>query len=118
MKKLTIIFAFYLAIFLTACCGAAANDKPTANSTTKTETTSTTAETGVAACDEYLAQVGKLMNNPNVPQATRDAYKQSLEQNRTAWKQAASSPQGKQQLESSCKIALDSIKPTIEQYGK
>jgi hypothetical protein len=54
------------------------------------------------------------MNNPNVPQATKDIYKQSLEQNRAAWKQAASTPQGKASLESSCKTALDAAKTFLD----
>ena len=113
MKKQTL--TLFLGLLLTACGG---GDKPAANSPTKTETTTSTTETGVPACDEYLAKVEKFINNPNVPQATRDAYKQSLEQNRTAWKQAASTTQGKQQLESSCKMALESAKPAFDQYGK
>ena len=106
MKKLTLTLC--LGLLLAGCSG----DKPTANSTTST------ADTGVPACDEYLAKVEKFVNNPNVPQATKDAYKQSLEQNRTAWKQAASTAQGKQQLETSCKQALESAKPAFDQYGK
>lgn len=113
MKKLTLAFTLCAAFLLTACGGGDKSDaKPT---TAKTETTTTTAETGVPACDEYLAKVDKLMNNPNLPQASKDAYKQSLEQNRTAWKQAAASPQGKAGMESGCKIALDSIRSMPDQ---
>jgi len=112
MKKLTLTLC--LGLLLAGCGG----DKPTANSTIKTETTTSTAETGVPACDEYLAKVEKFVNNPNVPQATKDAYKQSLEQNRTAWKQASSTAQGKMSLESGCKQALESAKPAFDQYGK
>lgn len=78
------------------------------------DTTTTSGVTGVAACDEYLSRVEKCMNNPNVPQATKDIYKQSLEQNRAAWKQAASTPQGKASLESSCKTALDAAKTFLD----
>ena len=106
MKKLTLILCFGL--LFTGCGG----DKTIAVSTTSTT------ETGVPVCDEYLAKVEKFVNNPNVPQTTRDAYKQSLEQNRTAWKQAAATVQGKQQLESSCKMALESAKPAFDQYGE
>ncbi len=108
MKKLTLTLTLCLGLLLASCGG----DKPAANSTTST------AETGVPACDEYLAKVEKFINNPNVPQATKDAYKQSQEQNRTAWKQAASTAQGKASLETSCKQALESAKPAFDQYGK
>lgn len=113
MKKLTLTLCFGL--LLTGC---SVGDKPAVNSTTKTETTTSTAVTGVPACDEYLATVEKFVNNPNVPAATKDAYKQSLEQNRTAWKQAASTPQGKASLESGCKQALDAVRPMLEQNSK
>lgn len=114
MKKLTLSLTLCLGLLLAGCGG----DKSVANSTTKTETTTSATETGVPACDEYLAKVEKFVNSPNVPQATKDAYKQSLEQNRAAWKQAASTAQGKQQLESSCKTALEAAKPAFDQFGK
>jgi hypothetical protein len=66
--------------------------------------------TGVASCDEYLTQVERCLNNPQVPEAAKAAYRQSLEANRTAWKQAASTPQGKAGLEAGCKAALDGAK--------
>ena len=106
MKKLTITLC--LGLLLTGCGG----DKTIATSATSTT------ETGVPACDEYLAKAEKFVNNPNIPQTTQDIYKQSLKQNRTAWKQAASTVQGKQQLESSCKQALESAKPAFDQYGE
>jgi len=106
MKKLTLVLCF--GFLLTGCGG----DRSSATST------SSTTETGVPACDEYLAKVEKFVNDPNVPQITKDTYKQSLEQNRMAWKQAALTAQGKQQLDASCKMALASAKPAFEQYGK
>ncbi|MGA9993795.1 MAG: hypothetical protein WBP93_00130 [Pyrinomonadaceae bacterium] len=127
--------SLFAALFL-AGCGASensntANTPNTANSDTTTTTTKTTetnttatatpasttttaAVTGVAACDEYLARVEKCMNNPHVPEASKAAYKQSLEQNRNAWKQAAATPQGKASLETSCKAALDGAKAFLD----
>ena len=83
---------------------------PAAPAATKSSAPSTAADTGVAACDEYLTKVEKCLNNPNVPEAAKAAYRTSLEQNRTAWKQAASTPQGKAALETSCKAALENAK--------
>lgn len=128
MKGLTFLLLF--AAFALAGCGSteqtksggnqtAANSSPTKPAENKSsDTASVKTETGVAACDEYLARIEKCMNNPNVPQATRDAWKQSLEQNRGAWKQAASTAQGKASLETSCKMAMDSAKPMLDQYCK
>ena len=84
--------------------------KAPAAATPAAATTTTAANTGVASCDEYLTQVEKCLNNPQVPEQAKAAYRASLEQNRTAWKQAASTPQGKAALEASCKAALDGAK--------
>ena len=122
MKKLILTFALCAAFLLAGC---SAGDKPAADQTTANSTTTKTTETdstknataaitGVAVCDDYLAKVESCLTKPSVPQATKDAYKQSLEQNRAAWKQAASTAQGKQQLESSCKMAMDAAKPFLE----
>jgi hypothetical protein len=75
------------------------------------------AVTGVAACDEYLESMEKFLDNPKVPQATRDASRKAFEQNRDAWKQAASTPQGKAGLEAGCKAALDAAKSTWDQFN-
>jgi len=133
MKILTLIFATFLAVSIAGCGGAAskpaenkpaenkaAENKPSGDQTNapKSGETTTAVVTGVAACDEYLAMIEKFVNNPKVPQATRDMYKQTMEQNRSAWKQAASTPQGKAGLEASCKASMDAAKPVLEQYGK
>jgi len=131
MKRLPLIltltvFLSLLALAASACGGSTevnvnANVKPASTpataapptATTPATTTpaaATTSVTGVASCDEYLTQVEKCLNSKNVPEAAKAAYRQSLETNRTAWKQAASTPQGKAALESSCKAALDSAK--------
>jgi len=126
MKRLTLILTLALSLSLLAlvsigCSGTTevnvnANVKPAAASTPAAAapaapaTSTTSANTGVASCDEYLTQVAKCLNNPNVPEAAKAAYRASLDQNRTAWKQAASTPQGKAALESSCKMALDNAK--------
>jgi hypothetical protein len=83
---------------------------PAVPAATKSSAPSTAADTGVAACDEYLTKMEKCLNNPRVPEAAKAAYRQSLPQNRAAWKQAASTPQGKAALETSCKAALENAK--------
>lgn len=132
MKRLTLFLTLAMSLSLLAlisigCSGSTevninANVKPAAAttpaaaapaSTPATGTVTTAANTGVASCDEYLAQVEKCLKNPNVPEAAKAAYRSSLEQNRTAWKQAASTPQGKAALETSCKTALDNAKPFL-----
>ncbi len=78
---------------------------------------STTASTdfGVAECDDYfkkyLACVDKL-----APAAQTQA-RQALEQSRAAWKQAASTEQGKAALASTCKAASDAAEPGMRAQG-
>lgn len=74
--------------------------------------------TGVASCDEYIALYERCINNPSVPEAMKGAWRTALEQNRTAWRQAASTPAGKAQLESTCPQILAQSKPQLEQFCK
>lgn len=116
MKKLTLILCFTL--WLTGCSSADQQPSTKAAETKRAETSAVKTEIGVAACDEYLSKVEKCMNNQSVPPAVRDSWRQSLDQNRAAWQQAAATPQGKAGLESSCKMALESAKPTFDQFCK
>jgi hypothetical protein len=100
MKKLTLILI--LGIFIS--CNV---NKSSSSSTFKI---------GVQPCDEYLSEVEIFLKNPNVPQTMQDSYKQSMEQNRMAWKHAIATEQGRLQLQSSCKTALDSAKPVFIKY--
>lgn len=128
MKRLTLFLTLAMSLSLLALIGCSgstevninANVKPAAAttpaatapaSTPATGTVTTAANTGVASCDEYLAQVEKCLNNPNVPEAAKAAYRQSREQQRESWKQLAASPTGKAAAESACKTALENAKP-------
>lgn len=125
MKKLTLTLVLVIG-FALAGCSKASEQTNSANQTVSNPTsikpaetnaagTSTAhVETGVAACDEYLTKVETCLNKPNMPEAAKSVYRQSLEQNRTTWKQAASTEQGKASLQSSCKMALDSAKSFLE----
>ena len=124
MKRFSLILTVVLLLAVAALIGctkteptnannsnkAVSTATPAAPAATKSSAPSTAANTGVAACDEYLTKVEKCLNNPHVPEAAKAAYRTSLEQNRTAWKQAASTPQGKAALETSCKAALEGAK--------
>ena len=124
MKRLSLILTVVFLLAATALVGCTKTEESNANNSntavitatpaapaaTKAPAASTSADTGVAACDEYLTKVEKCLNNPHVPDAAKAAYRTSLEQNRTAWKQAASTPQGRAALETSCKTALENAK--------
>ncbi|HEY0544723.1 MAG TPA: hypothetical protein VGC91_04930 [Pyrinomonadaceae bacterium] len=114
MKALTLIVLLCGALFFIGCSKSdnanTANGNNSNNSNAKpgaTKAGTSGDSIGVAACDEYFAKIDKCLNSPNVPDVVKTTFKQSREQNRKAWEQAASTPQGKAQLETSCKTALE-----------
>lgn len=97
MKKLNTVV---LMLALAAVMGCTKNEstgettaKPATSSasvaaTTTTAATASTADaasTGVAECDSYLKTLEKYMNCDKVPQAARDAQKQSAQTMRASW---------------------------------
>ena len=61
---------------------------------------------GVAECDEYFKKADECFSkNPAVKAAMGD----SMNQNKQAWKAAAATPQGKESLKQSCKMATDAL---------
>lgn len=129
MKKAT-IFALLAALLLSGCsaatrppANASANIAVTENSGSRTSPSApntskpdlpTSSITGIPPCDEYLNRVEYCLTKPNVPDALKSSYRQSMEQNRAAWKQAAATEAGKKQLNSSCQMALDTAKSFFE----
>jgi hypothetical protein len=71
---------------------------------------------GVAECDNYMKKYMACVDS-KVPEAARAMMRQSLEQTRMAWKQAASTPQGKAGLAMGCKQADQQSGPAMKAYG-
>ncbi len=61
-----------------------------------------------AECADYKAAIESLAKCDKLPQATRDALKQSYEQTSTAW--ASIPAEGKAALGTACKAAADAVK--------
>lgn len=61
-----------------------------------------------AECADYKAAIEKLASCDKLPQATRDALKQSYEQTSAAWANVPA--EGKASLATSCKSAADAVK--------
>ena len=72
------------------------------------ETTPATAGDLPAECGEYKAAIEALAKCDKLPQATRDALKQSYEQTSAAW--ATVPAEGKAALGTACKSAADAVK--------
>ena len=120
MKKLTTMFAI---VAMTTAFGLSACKKPAEEKKVDPVTKPTEAKPDekkaeevkpVAAgalpaeCDEYKAAIDSLSKCEKLPQATRDALKQSYDQTSAAW--ASVPAEGKAALGTACKSAADAVK--------
>jgi hypothetical protein len=139
---LAIASAFCFAIISFGCGGAATNTtvnaKPanttTANSSTTTTTTTNTTtapantetakadtsepNTGVPECDEYIKKYEACLTKiaKTAPQV-EGPMKQAFQAQRDGFKTAASTPQGKATLASTCKTAIETAKTSTKAYA-
>ncbi len=117
------VFVISLACF--ACGGNAApppasTSAPAASATpaaaaTPASTTSAGTEFGVPECDNYMKKYVACIDK--LAPAAQGAARQAIDQSRAAWKQAASTEQGKAALASTCKAASDSVAPAMRAQG-
>ena len=110
---------------LLGACGGGSQSAPppatTAPATTAGSTTSAAAavapgDFGVPECDEYMKKYLACIET-KVPDAGRAIMKQTLDQQKAAWKQAASTPEGRNGLALGCKAASDQTKMAVAAYG-
>jgi hypothetical protein len=71
---------------------------------------------GVPECDEYMKKYLACIES-KVPEAGRAMLKASLDQQKAAWKQGASTPEGRAALATGCKAAADQTKAAVAAYG-
>ncbi len=108
-------------IGLTACSGGgqpAATPPPAtaAPVATAPPPAATASEFGVPECDDYLTKYLACIDS-KVPEAARVSVRQSLDQTKAQWKQAAATPEGKAGLAMGCKAASDAAKTAMSAYG-
>lgn len=85
-----------------------AETKPTETKPDETKPTEAKAGELPAECGEYKAAIEALAKCDKLPQATRDALKQSYDQTSAAW--ASVPAEGKAALGTACKSAADAVK--------
>ena len=73
-------------------------------------------EFGVPECDQYVKKYLACVDS-KVPEAARTMVRQSLDQTKAGWKQAAATPQGKAGLASACTQADANSKQAMQAYG-
>jgi len=71
---------------------------------------------GVPECDQYMRKYVACIES-KVPEMARAAMKQGLDQTKSAWKQAASTPQGRTGLAQACTQAEAAAKSATAAYG-
>jgi hypothetical protein len=107
---------------LTLGCGG--GEKPAAQAPPPTMAPATTlaapavaaGDFGVPECDNYMKKYMACVDG-KVPEAARAMMRQQLEQTKAAWKQAASTPQGKAGLAMGCQQADQASAPAMKAYG-
>ena len=109
------------AILAVAGCSGASAPPPPATTATQPATTSVApavaaGDFGVPACDQYMRKYLACVDS-KVPEAGRAAMRQSFEHARAAWKQAASTPEGRQHLAAACTQAEATAKQAMAPYG-
>jgi hypothetical protein len=87
-----------------------------APATTAPAATVASSEFGVPECDEYMTKWLACVD-AKVPAEMRGTYKTAIEQSKTSWKQAASTPQGKQGLAMACTQSLAATKQALAAYN-
>lgn len=102
VKKMT------LALLLGAMFAVGCGDKKEGGGDKKDEKSGGGDSVGVAECDEYLKAAEGCTSK--MPEAGRQAWSDGLKTSREAWKQAASTPAGKDSLKTACKAAADAMK--------
>jgi len=114
------VLALALATF--ACGGEQAPPPPATTAPAATATTMAPAATvaagdfGVPACDSYMKKYMACVDS-KVPEQARAMMRQSLEQTKMQWKQAASTPQGRDGLTMACTQAEAGAKQAMAAYG-
>jgi hypothetical protein len=113
MRSIHVLCAVAFALAVVAGC-----KKSDAGSSNASAGTATAAagELGVAECDAYMTKYMKCVD-AKAPKEAKDQMKQAFEAQKTAWKQAAATAEGKKALADACKQADSAAKAAMSAYG-
>jgi hypothetical protein len=105
-RHLAIVIAMLLVVVATACGG---GDSASPGPVT------TGAEFGVPECDSYMQKYAACI--AKMPEAGQAMARQAMDQTKTQWQQAASTPAGRSALAAACKAASDAAAVSMSAYG-
>ena len=94
----------------------AATAAPAATTASPAAAAAGASEFGVPECDDYIKKYLACIDS-KVPESARAMVRQGLDQTKASWKQAASTPEGKQGLAMGCKQATETAKSAMAAYG-
>ncbi len=122
MKAISTLGLLSLSAVLAVGCGAPEPAKtapaptPAAQAPAAPAAAPVASEFGVPECDDYLTKYLTCIDS-KVPEAARASVRQSVEQTKAAWKQAAATPEGKAGLAMGCKQATEAARTAMTAYG-
>lgn len=100
---------------LSSACGGSKTESTAAKPATSSMAVAK-GDFGVPECDEYMTKYLACIDS-KVPEAARSSMRQGFEQSKAAWKQAATTAQGREALATTCKQALETTKTAMQTYG-
>jgi hypothetical protein len=121
--RVRLALALACACVVTAACGGGEKPADTATAAPAASQPAATAaatvadgDFGVPECDSYMKKYVACIED-KIPEAARTTFKQGLDQSKAAWKQAASTPEGKAGLVQACTQAEAAAKTATAAYG-
>ncbi len=101
---------------LTLACGSSRKAEQVAPAVAQSQTAVADGDFGVPECDQFMKKYLACID-AKVPDVARASMKQALDQTRTAWKQAAATPQGRASLAAACTQMEANTKQATQAYG-
>jgi hypothetical protein len=114
-----------VAALISVACGESKAPAPAASAApattaavpaTTAPATAAVSEFGVPECDNYMKSWLACVDS-KVPESMRGTYRTAIEQSKAQWKQAASTPQGKEALAMTCTQSLAATKQALAAYN-
>lgn len=106
MHRYVPVLSVLAAVVILGACGGGSSSTPPSTSA---------AQFGVAECDTYLTKYLACIDK--MPAAAQSPARQSLEQTRASWQQAAATEQGKAALAAVCKAASETTAAAMTAYN-
>ena len=90
------------------------NDNSSTGNKNTSTTSGNTASTGIAECDEYLKMIDDYLSCPNLPEATREQWRNQRSEMFQRFKEAGKTDVGKSMMVEVCKKAAESSKEGLK----